>query len=135
MVTNEQLFEDVQKLKVQDGIHEERLSRAEKEIEQLHIENKAIYEINTNVRMLAESMSSVKQDVQDVKDDVKQNNEKISKLDEKFDSEQQKIKDEVNDLKTVPDRAKAAWWDKIVWLVVGGIVSAVVTGIIAFICR
>ena len=76
-------------------------------------------------------MSIVKKDVLDVKEDVKQNNAKISKLGEKFDSEQGKIWDEVSSIKQQPYKAKAAWWDKVVWLVVGGIVSAIVTAVIA----
>lgn len=131
MATTEQLVKDVQDLKIQHGVHEERISRAEKEIEQLHAENKAIYEISTNVKILAEGMSSVRQDVADVKDDVKQNNEKISKLDEKFDNEQEKVKEEITNLKNLPDKTKAVWWDKIVWLVVGGVISAGVTALIA----
>ena len=128
---NLRIASDVQDLKVQFGVHEERLNRAEKEIEKLHAENKAIYEISTNVKILAEGMSSVKQDITDVKDDVKRSNEKISKLDEKFDNEQEKVNNEITTLKQLPDKTKAIWWDKIVWLVVGGIVSAGVTALIA----
>ena len=127
----DQLNNDVQALKLQCEVHEQRLNRTEKEIEQLHAENKAIYEINTNVKILAEGMSIVKKDVLDVKEDVKQNNAKISKLGEKFDNEEGKIWDEVSSIKQQPYKAKAAWWDKVVWLVVGGIVSAVVTAVIA----
>ena len=135
MTINEQLSSDVQDLKVQYGKHEERIGHIEKDIEQLQVENKAIYEINTNVRLLAEGMSSVKDDVAAVKEDVKKNNAQISKLDEKFDDEQSKLRDEVNDIRSMPDKAKAAWWDKVVWLIVGGAISAVVTAIIALIWK
>lgn len=128
---NSQFTIDLQDLKVHCSVYEQRLSKAEKEIEQLHAENKAIYEINTNVKILAEGMSVMKKDVLDVKEGVKHSNERSAKLDEKFDAELDKIKIDVNDIKNNPNKVKAEWWDKIMWLIVGGVVSAGVTALIA----
>lgn len=127
MATNEQLNVEVQNLKIQSGIHEQRLENIETEMKQLHIENKAIYEINTNVRLLAENMNSVKNDVADFKEDIKDVKRENLKLGERFDSELNVVKADVNEVRNMPNKAKADWWDKVIWLIVGGTLSALVT--------
>ena len=69
MATVEQLSQEVQSLKLDTATqeqkiitHEQRLNSAEADIKQLQENNKAIYEINTNVRILAEGINSVKSD-------------------------------------------------------------------------
>ena len=84
--------EDMAVVRSNQNAHDKRINTIEKEIDELKNESKAIYEINTNVRLLAEGMSTVKDDIAESKD----------------------------------ERAKAAWYDKVVWLVVGGGISAVV---------
>lgn len=127
MATNDQLNVEVQNLKIQSGIHEQRLENIETEMKQLHIENKAIYEINTNVRLLAENMNSVKNDVADFKEDIKDVKRENLKLGERFDSELNVVKADVNEVRNMPNKAKADWWDKVIWLIVGGTLSALVT--------
>lgn len=133
MATNEQLNVEIQNLKIQSGIQDQRLDNMESEMKQLHIENKAIYEINTNVRLLAESMTTVKNDVADFKEDIKDVKRENSRLGERFDSELNVVKADVNEVRNMPNKVKAAWWDKLAWLVVGGVASAILTGVIAFV--
>lgn len=135
MATTEQLNMEVQNLKVKSGIQDQRLESIETEIKQLHIENKAIYEINTNVRLLAENMNSVKNDVADFKDDLKDVKRENSKLGERFESEIQEVRTDMGEIRNMPNTAKAAWWDKVIYLIVGGCVSALVTAVIAAIIK
>ena len=131
MATTEQLNMEIQELKVKSGVHEQRLDKAEADIKQLLDENKAIYEINTNVRLLAEGIKDVKRDVVDVKEDVKQVKDNHSNLNEKFENELDSLKNDINDVRNLPHKTKAEWWDKVVWLIAGGFLSAIVTAIIA----
>lgn len=131
MATMEQVNKEVQDLKVKSSVHEQRISMMEKDVLELKEESKALYEINTNVRLLAESMSAVKNDVADVKVTVKDVKAKNSQLGTRFEEELDGVREELNEVKNQPNKSKAEWWDKVVWLIVGGGLSAIITGIIA----
>ena len=130
MATMEQVNKEVQDLKVKSSVHEQRISMMEKDVLELKEESKALYEINTNVRLLAESMSSVKNDVADVKITVKDVKARNSQLGTRFEEELDGVREELNEVKNQPNKSKAEWWDKVVWLIVGGGLTAIVTGII-----
>lgn len=131
MATIEQVNKELQDLKVKSSVHEQRISMMEKDVLELKEESKALYEINTNVRLLAESMSAVKNDVADVKVTVKDVKAKNSQLGTRFEEELDGVREELNEVKNQPNKSKAEWWDKVVWLIVGGGLSAIITGIIA----
>lgn len=131
MATIEQVNKELQDLKVKSSVHEQRISMMEKDVVELKEESKALYEINTNVRLLAESMSSVKNDVADVKITVKDVKDKNSQLGTRFEEELDGVREELNEVKNQPNKSKAEWWDKVVWLIVGGGLTAIVTGVIA----
>ena len=131
MATMEQVNKELQDLKVKSSVHEQRISMMEKDVLELKEESKALYEINTNVRLLAESMSSVKNDVADVKITVKDVKARNSQLGTRFEEELDGVREELNEVKNQPNKSKAEWWDKVVWLIVGGGLTAIVTGIIA----
>ena len=131
MATMEQVNKELQDLKVKSSVHEQRISMMEKDVLELKEESKALYEINTNVRLLAESMSSVKNDVADVKVTVKDVKARNTQLGTKFEEELDSVREELNEVKNQPNKSKAEWWDKVVWLIVGGGITAVVTGIIS----
>lgn len=131
MATMEQVNKEVQDLKVKSSVHEQRISMMEKDVLELKEESKALYEINTNVRLLAESMSSVKNDVADVKITVKDVKAKNSQLGTRFEEELDGVREELNEVKNQPNKSKAEWWDKVVWLIVGGGLTTIVTGVIA----
>ena len=142
MATNDQLALDVQELRLNTATqeqkiqtHEQRLSIAESEISKLKEENKAIYEINTNVRILAENMTSVKSDMKDVKEDVKGVKSNQTTHNQKINDEIVSLKQEINTVKNQPQQTKAEWWDKIIWIVVGGGVTAVVAAVIEHISK
>ena len=111
--------EDMAAIRSNQNIHEKRINNVEKDIEELQKESKAIYEINTNVRLLAESMTTVKQDIAEQKADTKAVKQDITKL-----------KEDINDVREEPTKAKAAWWDKVVWLIAGGCISTLVAFLI-----
>lgn len=131
MATMEQVNKELQDLKVKASVHEQRISMMEKDVLELKEESKALYEINTNVRLLAESMSSVKNDVADVKATVKDVKARNTQLGTKFEEELDGVREELNEVRNQPNKSKAEWWDKVVWLIVGGGLTAVVTGIIS----
>jgi len=135
MATVEQLNKDVQDLRIQSGIHEQRLDVVESSIKKLETENKAIYEINTNVKLLAEGMMTVKQDLTDVKEDIQDVKSNHSQLGNKFETELDSVKTEINEVKNIPNNTKAAWWDKVIWLIVGGCLTALVTAVISNITK
>lgn len=118
--------EDIAAIRSTQNIHEKHINDMHKEIDQLKSESKALYEINTNVRLLAENMNTVKTDIGEAKDNIKEVKIAHNKLNEKFDKEISEVKNDINDVKVQPTKAKADWWDKVVWLVVGGGLSAVV---------
>lgn len=122
--------EDMAVLRSNQHVHDERLTKMEKDIEALQKENKAIYEINTNVRLLAESMTTVKQDIAETKENIKEVKSTHIKLGEKVDKEISAVKKDINEVRSQPEKAKAAWWDKVVWLVAGGFISAALAIII-----
>ena len=122
--------EDMAVIRSNQHVHDERLTKMEKDIEALQKENKAIYEINTNVRLLAESMTTVKQDIAETKENIKEVKITHIKLGERVDKEISAVKEDINEVRSQPEKAKAAWWDKVVWLVAGGFISAALAIII-----
>ena len=122
--------EDMAVIRSNQHVHDERLTKMEKDIEALQKENKAIYEINTNVRLLAESMTTVKQDIAETKENIKEVKSTHIKLGERVDKEISAVREDINDVRSQPEKAKAAWWDKVVWLVAGGFISAALAIII-----
>ena len=75
-------------------------------------------------------MNSVRTDISDVKEDVKGVKNNQTGYNEKLNNEINSIKDDLNNVKNQPDKSKAEWWDKVIWLVVGGALTAIVTGVI-----
>lgn len=122
--------EDMAVIRSNQHVHDERLTKMEKDIEALQKENKAIYEINTNVRLLAESMTTVKQDIAETKENIKEVKSTHIKLGERVDKEISAVREDINEVRSQPEKAKAAWWDKVVWLVAGGFISAALAIII-----
>ena len=115
--------EDMAAMRSTQNIHEKRINDNEKAIELLKNENKAIYEINTNVRLLAEHMNTVKTDIAETKENIKEVKVAYNEMGKKFDTEITEVKDDINEVKTQPVKSKADWWDKVVWLIVGGSLS------------
>ena len=120
MATLEQVSKNVHDLNITVNEHDLRLDNAEAAIKELQSESKAIYEINTNVRLLAENMNAVKEDVADVKEDVKEVKSNNTQTQQTLDTELDNIKAEISDVRNQPIKQKANVYDKIVWLIVGG---------------
>lgn len=112
--------EDMAAVRSNQNAHEKRINNIEKDIEDLQKESKAIYEINTNVRLLAEGMSTVRQDIAEQKADTKTVKADITKL-----------KEDITDVQNQPARTKAMWWDKVIWLIAGACISTIVAFLIS----
>lgn len=92
-------------------------------LDSLENQYKIIQELSASIQILANNMSGFKQDISTVK-------ETCSKLNDKLDDEIKDIKDDINEVKNQPSRAKSEWFDKILWLIVGGVATAIVTAVI-----
>lgn len=134
MSTMGQIEKDIQEIKVTSGIQGQRLDTLEHEMEQMHIENKAIYEIGSSVKILAEGMTAIKEDVKDVKEDVRSGLEDVrngqSNLSSKLDSEVDHMKHDIDEIRTQPIKRKSDWLDKVVWTVIGGGLAFAVSAIL-----
>lgn len=139
MSTMEQLEKDIQDIKVTSGIHGQRLDTLEHEMEQMHIENKAIYEIGSSVKILAEGMTAIKEDVKDVKEDVRSGLEDVrngqSNLSSKLDSEVDQMKQDIDEIRTQPMKRRSDWMDKVIWAIVGGGIAFAVSTILNYLFR
>ena len=131
MATLEELERDVQNVKVQSGMHEQKLQDLTRDVEEIRQENRVIHELGASVRILAEGVTAIKQDVKDVKDDVRTGLNDVrngqSSLNDKLDIEVDQLKHDIEDIRTQPIRRKSEWMDKIVGLLVGGAIGFVVT--------
>ena len=131
MATLEELERDVQSVKVQNGMHEQKLMDLTRDVEEMRQENRVIHELGASVRILAEGVTAIKQDVKDVKDDVRTGLNDVRKgqssLNDKLDIEVDQLKHDIEDVRTQPIKRKSEWMDKIVGLLVGGAVGFVVT--------
>lgn len=130
MSTVEQLEKDVQDIKVVAGVHSQRLDTIEHDMEQMRVENKVIYDIGSSVKILAEGMTAMKEDVADVKEDLKQGLEDVhngqSDLGSKLDAEVCSMKKDIDELRTQPLKRRSDWMDKVVWAIAGGVLAFVV---------
>lgn len=88
-----------------------RLDEAEADIRDLKEKNTALIEMSASIKNLSEGIVDIKADVKDIK------------------VEQGALKNEVSDLKNAPDKVQATWFKGIVKL----IVTAIVTGVVAFV--
>lgn len=128
-MTNEQIVMELQEVKSTTESNEKRLDKLETIVENIRIENKAIYDLSATVKSLAESMADIKSDIKEVKVDVKDGQSNMTK---KFNEELAPIKTDVEELKTKPLQTKSSIVDKIIWLVVSGVIAFIVTQVMNY---
>ena len=139
---SELLNKDIEELKKANNVmtvsinsHDTRLTLLETAVKEQQAKSDAIQEMNVNVRLLAENMSAMKTDMSDVKQDIKNVNIKTDQTREHLDEKLSNMKTEIDNVRNEPSKQKANSFDKIVWIIVGGGVTAIVTHIISLITK
>lgn len=139
---SELLNKDIEELKKANNVmtvsinsHDTRLTLLETAVKEQQAKSDAIQEMNVNVRLLAENMSAMKTDMSDVKQDIKNVNIKTDQTREHLDEKLSNMKTEIDNVRNEPSKQKANSFDKIIWIIVGGGVTAIVTHIISLITK
>ena len=96
--------------------NEHRLDDHEKEIKELRNKQDAIYELTSSVKSIATDMTYIKEDVKEVKTGQEKLNEKVAVLENKPANETKK---RIDDIK-----------DKLVWLIIGGVVVGLLSAVL-----
>ena len=112
-------IKELQEVKSRSSSNTHRIDKLEQSVDDLRGESKAIYELGSSVRIMADNLTGMKDDIKEVKTGQSDLNEKISN-----------IKQDVADARNQPIKSKSEWFDKIVWLIVGGVGAYIVTQII-----
>ena len=108
-----------------------QIDEIKSEIRDMKIENKALYELTTSVKLIAQDMSSIKQDITEVKCGQEKLSVKMDSEISKVKDEQEKIKYNISEVKFCPTTEKAKSFDKIKWIIISIITTAIITGIIS----
>ena len=96
--------------------NEHRISDHDNDIKELREKQDAIYDLTSSVKSIATDMTYIKEDVQEVKSGQAQLNEKVTILENKPATEVKKRIDGI--------------YEKLLWLVVGGIAAALLSTIL-----
>lgn len=100
--------------------HEVRIDKLEENQKELKHRVEDIHKIATSVELIATNVDHMKGDVSELKDGQ-------AELKEDFRNSQQELKDRIKEVEDAPAKKTASAWDaikeKIIWLVVGGIVT------------
>lgn len=96
--------------------NEKRLTRHDEEIKEIKDKQEAIYELTSSVKSIAIDMSYIKKDIGEVKDKQQDLHEKVVTLENKPAQEAKKRTDSL--------------LDKIIWLIVGGALTGLLSLII-----
>ena len=89
--------------------NEHRIDAHEKEIHELREKQDAIYEIASSVKSIATDMTYMKEDVKEVKTGQDKLNQKVTELENKPANEAKRRMDKIG--------------DKLLWLLIGGVVA------------
>lgn len=138
MSTAEQRDTAINDLQVRVGVNEQKIDNLghrvdanESEIKEIRKTNEAILSLASDVKLLTQNYTTMGTDVKDMRQDIKDVRAKQDQSDTKHDEDIQALKNEISETKVQPLKEKAEMWDKLKWLIVGGVASAVLTGVIA----
>ena len=138
MATAEQRDTAINDLQVRVGVNEQKLDGLthrvdanEVEIKEIRKTNEAILSLASDVKLLTQNYTTMGSDVKDMKQDIKDVKAKQDESNTKHDKDIEALKEEISETKTQPLKEKAEMWDKLKWLIIGGIASATLTGVIA----
>lgn len=105
-----EIIKEITETKALAESNKTNIAEMKDKIEKMEKEQKAIHEIATSVKLIAQDMKNIRDNVTDLK------------------TSQSQMRDEMNDIKNSSIERKAAWMDKIV----GAIVGAVGAGVLAY---
>lgn len=111
MENENKIIERVVKLETKSDQHE-------KDIVELKDTQKMMYEMNSNIKLLVEKIGNTNEDLVEMKDDITG-----------IKSDMSGMKDDINEVKIQADKKDAKKWDKLVWLIIGAIVT-IIAGVI-----
>lgn len=107
--------------------HEVRIKNLEDGQKELTRKVEDIHTIATSVELIANNVDHMKSDVSELKEGQQE-------LKEDFRQSNQELKDRIKDVEAAPDKKKAgkldAIFDKLIWIVVGGIAVYLLTQIL-----
>lgn len=87
--------------------NEQEIERIQSDIVEIQKENRALYDIVTSIKIIAQDMTYIKKDIETVK------------------TNQTDLREQISDLRSSPNKTKALWYDKAVGAVLGAIGMAV----------
>lgn len=87
--------------------NELQIAEVKDELAEIKKDNKALYDIVTSVKIIAQDMTYIKKDIETVK------------------TNQTDLREQISDLRSSPNKAKAQWWDKAIGAVCGAIGMAI----------
>ena len=86
---------------------ETKAEQHDKDIIDLKDTQRMMYEMNGNIKMLVEKIGSTNEEICGIKNDVGS------------------LREDMNDVKTKADKKDAQKWDKLIWIIIGAVVMAV----------
>ncbi len=98
------------------------IAELKEELKEVQNEQKAIYEINANIKLMAQSVASVKEDVSDMKEDISNTNKEVK-------DDIGKVKERISNIENKPDKDVANAFRKYR----DTIIALIVTGVAAFV--
>jgi len=107
MENENKIVERVVKLETKSEQHD-------KDIVDLKDTQRMMYEMNTNIKLLVEKIGNTNDDLVEMKDDITG-----------IKSDMSGMKEDINEVKIQADKKDAKKWDKLIWLIIGVIVTAI----------
>lgn len=111
---NEKLVETVNVHSVEIAKLKEQNKSQDKDIMDLKDTQRMMYEMNTNIKLLVEKIGNTNDDLVEMKGDITG-----------IKSDMSGMKEDINEVKIQADKKDAKKWDKLIWLIIGVVVTAI----------
>lgn len=111
---NEKLVETVNVHSVEIAKLKEQNKNQDKDIVDLKDTQRMMYEMNTNIKLLVEKIGNTNDDLFEMKGDITG-----------IKSDMSGMKEDINEVKIQADKKDAKKWDKLIWLIIGVVVTAI----------
>ena len=87
--------------------HDEQIKTICKDVDALKNQSEAIHQMNVSLQLLVEKLGTTNSEISGIKKDIGD------------------LRIDMNDVKTKSDRKDAKKWDKLIWIIIGAVVMAV----------
>lgn len=94
--------------------HTVEIANIKEDVVELKDTHRMMYEMNSNIKLLVEKIGNTNEDLVEMKDDITG-----------IKSDMSGMKDDINEVKVQADKKDAKKWDKLVWLIIGVIITAI----------